>query len=514
MKKTTIILITLLINSVYTNAQPTLQWQKALGGTGEESANSIIQTADGGYIVAGNTLSTDGNVTGNHGGEDYWVVKLSSTGTIQWQKTLGGSNDDIAKGIVQTADGGYVVAGYSGSNDGDVTGNHGEYDYWIVKLNSTGVIQWQKSLGGIENDIANGVTQTADGGLLICGITYSYDGDITLNNGYGDCWIVKLNSAGVLQWQKSIGGTDSDEGMSIKQTADGGIIVAATTFSNDFDVSGNHGEWDFWVAKLNATGTIQWQNTLGGTLEDEAATVIQTNDGGYAVVGTVLTTTPNTGNIVGAHGDNDYWVVKLNSAGVLQWQKPLGGTSYDYGFGVVETIDGGLVVAGSSQSTNGNSDLSNDMNGNYWLVKLNSAGAIQWQKNYGGTEFDRAHCIIKTADNGLAVAGFAFSNNEDVSGNHGESDYWIVKLSADPLGTADFNNNEIKLYPNPVSDVLQIQEMNEPITAIKIIDLTGKTVLQQSTNTQMVNVEMLSNGMYVLEVYSAMGKCAYKFVKQ
>ena len=135
----------------FANAQaPAIQWQKSLGGSNNDYAYAIRQTTDGGYIVAGYSSSNDGDVTGNHGGLDYWVVKLNSTGNIEWQKSLGGSSNDKAYAIQQTADGGYIVAGFSYSIDGDVTGNHGAFDYWVVKLNSTGNIEWQKSLGRSE----------------------------------------------------------------------------------------------------------------------------------------------------------------------------------------------------------------------------------------------------------------------------------------------------------------------------------------------------------------------------
>ncbi|MBK5286119.1 MAG: hypothetical protein JJE25_12025, partial [Bacteroidia bacterium] len=148
---------------------PAIQWQKCLGGTGDDRANSIQQTSDGGYIVAGSALSNDGDVTGQHGYGDYWVVKLDSFGTLQWQKCLGGDTMDYASSIIQTSDGGYIVAGHTRSNNGDVTGNHGSMDYWIVKLNSTGNLQWQKCFGGTSDDRASCIRQTNDGGYIVAG---------------------------------------------------------------------------------------------------------------------------------------------------------------------------------------------------------------------------------------------------------------------------------------------------------------------------------------------------------
>jgi len=194
--KTAIITITLtftiLLNA--TAQAPDIEWQRALGGTDYDWASSIQQTSDGGYIVAGYSSSTDGDVTGNHDSTDFWVVKLNSVGTIQWQKALGGTDYDWASSIQQTSDGGYIVAGWSESTDGDVTGNHGYIDCWVVKLNSNGNIQWQKALGGTERDFAYSIQQTADGGYIVAGFTTSTDGDVTGNHGDYDAWVVKLKA--------------------------------------------------------------------------------------------------------------------------------------------------------------------------------------------------------------------------------------------------------------------------------------------------------------------------------
>jgi len=514
MKKNIIFLVTLLLCVGYVTAQtPTLQWQKTLGGTLEDMASTIIQTSDGGYLTVGYSYSSDGNVTLNHGVQDYWVVKLNATGTIQWQKSFGGSDEDTPTSVVQTTDGGYVVAGFTASTDGDVTGNHGEYDYWVVRLNSVGTILWQKTYGGTNNDMAYSIAPTSDSGFIVAGLTTSYDGDINDNNGGGDVWIVKINSSGVLQWQKTLGGTASDQAKSISQTADGGYVMAGKTYSNDLDVSGNHGDYDFWVVKLDSAGTIQWQKALGGTNEDEGISIIKTTDGGYAVAGIIYSNASN-GNITGQHGEHDFWVVKLNSLGTIQWQRPLGGSNSDRGYSIVQTNDGGFIVAGSCQSYDGDVVTGNNDNGGVWLVKLNAAGVVQWQKPFGGSDYEEAFSLIKTTDGGFAVAGFTYSNDGDVSGNHGDSDFWILKLSGENLGTTDFQRNAIIVYPNPVTDVFQIQGVTEPITAIKIIDLTGKIVLEQATSNHFFDVELLPQGIYLLEVNTEKYNHTCKFTKQ
>ena len=187
--------------------------------------DSVRQTTDGGYIIAGMSNSTNGDVSGNHGNPDYWLVKLDTNGNLQWQKSYGGSAADAASSVRQTSDGGYIIAGQSESNDGDVSGNHGYIDYWIVKTDSNGNLQWQKSFGGSGEDSAYYIEQSNDSGYIIVGSTESYNGDVTgFHGGYEDYWIVKTDNNGILQWEKCLGGSDSDIASSIQQTLDSGTL--------------------------------------------------------------------------------------------------------------------------------------------------------------------------------------------------------------------------------------------------------------------------------------------------
>jgi gliding motility-associated-like protein len=464
---------------------PCIEWQKALGGSGSDEAYTIQQTTDGGYIIAGNTPSNDGDISGNHGGQDIWVVKLNATGTIQWQKTFGGSGSESAYDVQQTTDGGYVVAGNTTSNDGDVSGNHGggSSDAWVIKLNSAGVLQWQKTLGGINPDGAKSIQQTTDGGYIVAGATESSDGDVTSNHGVGfnDIWVVKLNSSGVLQWQKTFGGFSDEYSNVIQQTMDGGYVVVATTYSIDGDVSGNHGGGDIWVIKLNSTGSLLWQKALGGSLDEYGNAIQQTLDGGYIITGT---TNSNNGNVSGSHGQYDVWVVKLNSSGILQWQKPLGGSSDDDGDAIRQTTDGGYIIAGFTRSNDG------DVSGNHggtdaWLVSLNSSGAIQWQKTFGGTFSDAANAMQLTADGGYISSGTTTSDDGDVTGKHGFADIWVVKLKdclctstitpAGPTSSLCNGNTVVLNGPTTPGDSYQWQKNGTNITGATAATYTAST---------------------------------------
>ena len=231
-----------------------------MGGSGQEFAYSIDLSNDGGYIIAGSSQSNDGDVSGNHGGGDYWVVKIDSLGSLIWQKSLGGSGNEVANSIQQTTDGGYIVAGESGSNDGDVSGNHGvSSDFWILKLDLNGNIIWEKSFGGFSTDKAYSIQQTQDGGFIAAGQAFSNDGDVTVNNGTFDYWITKINSDGNLIWQKSLGGSLGDYAQSINQSIDGGYIIVGYSTSDDIDVTDSYGNEDYWIVKLkeiNIRGSV------------------------------------------------------------------------------------------------------------------------------------------------------------------------------------------------------------------------------------------------------------------
>jgi hypothetical protein len=402
-----IIPLFLTIPGVLYSQAPKIEWQKCLGGTSDESMQndieSIIQTTDGGYAMAGSTASDNGDVSGNHGGRsDAWVVKLDASGVIQWQKCLGGTGEEWADCIIQTTDRGYAICGTTNSNDGDVSGNHGGlWDVWVLKLDSSGTIQWQRCLGGTVNDWGHCIIQNSDGEYVIAGITSSYSESL-LNHGVDDAYIIKLNSTGNILWEKCFGGSGLEYGISIIQTHDRGYAFVGWAESHNGDVSGHHGDStnnksDVWFVKLDTSGTIQWQKCLGGSGDDYGSSIIESSNGGYAICSTTYS---NDGDVSGNHGDADVWIVKLDNSGAIEWQKCLGGTFFDQGNSIIQTYDGGYAVIGTTHSNDGdvrgwhsNGDLTNP-SADVWVVKLNSAGTLQWQKCLAGILGDYGAFII------------------------------------------------------------------------------------------------------------------------
>jgi hypothetical protein len=413
---------------------------KLLGGSSDERASYIQKTSDEGYIISGYSYSSaNGDVSGtNHGGYDYWIVKLDALGNIIWNKLLGGIYDDYARHIQQTSDGGYIISGYSSSSaNGDVSGaNHGGSDYWIVKLDALGNIVWNKLLGGNSNEESSNIQQTSDGGYIISGLsTSSANGDVSgTNHGGADYWIVKLDALGNIVWNKLLGGIGTETASNIQQTTDGGYIISGwSTSSANGDVSGtNHGFRDYWIVKLDALGNIVWNKLLGGNSNEESSNIQQTSDGGYIISG--YSSSSANGDVSGTnHGYSDYWIVKLDALGNIIWNKLLGGNRSEESSNIQQTSDGGYIISGlSTSSANGDVSGTNHGGADSWIVKLDALGNIVWNKLLGGSYDDYARHIQQTSDGGYIISGYSSSSaNGDVSGtNHGSNDYWIVTLDA------------------------------------------------------------------------------------
>ncbi|QHV97896.1 T9SS type A sorting domain-containing protein [Spirosoma endbachense] len=413
---------------------PLTQWQRCLGGSNSDNAEAIQPTTDGGFIVASETNSNDGDVSGFHGRSDLWITKLDKNGAIQWQKCLGGSREESLGSILTTPDEGFVLLGSTASNDGDVVGLHGgNSDSWVVKLDKNGAIQWQRCLGGLGGEASTSIALTPGGGYILVGTANYNDGDVSGLHGTQvnfDIWVVKLNDKGVMEWQRALGGSNDEFGYSVQATPDKGYIVAGTTSSNDGNVTGAHGSSDAWVVKLDETGAIKWQRTLGGSGIDAAHSVAVTADKGIIVAGY---TESKDGDVKGQHGvGEDGWVVKLDSAGNLKWQRALGGSSREILYSVQTVAKTGYIVTGFTASDDG--DVKATRHGSFiipdlWVVKLDTVGAIQWQRCLGGTASDIGQAVATAPDGGFIVAGYTTSKDDEVSGQHGGTDGWVVKLA-------------------------------------------------------------------------------------
>jgi hypothetical protein len=512
-----LILFINLNSSLYAQV-PSIQWAKCFGGGDYDRAYCVRQTFDGGFIVVGYTASVNGNVIGNHGDEDVWVIKLDSLGNIVWQKCLGGTWSERAYDIKQLPDSGFVIAGYSDSFDGDVTNVHGlSFDYWLVKLDKTGIIEWQKCLGGSDSDQGMSVTGDLDHGYAIVGEANSSDGDVSFQYGSGDFWVAKTDSTGNLIWQKSLGGTDYEFYPVIINSLDSGYVIAGYSSSPDGDVTGNHGVEDGWIVKINSTGAIVWQKAIGGSWSDGIKSIKATYDQGYIVAGS---TQSNDFDVSGNHGSEDCWLVKLNSSGNIIWQKCFGGSNVDDALSVSTTSDSGYILVGQTGSNDG--QITNWLGGtDIWIVKTDRFGNLEWQKSIGGSAIERPYSIEQTRDGGYILGGYTSSNDSDVMGNHSPFPYedaWIVKLA--PIGMEIMEEDLFKDFTSyfDVIKNLQVRFYSNKVEELEIqlLDISGRVLshTQFKSNSgfnhfQLTNLEIAS-GIYFIQLSNQASKIVKK----
>jgi len=415
-----------------------------LGGSGTDQAlySCIQQTTDGGFIVAGVCYSSaSGDVSGvNHGGADYWIVKLDAASNIMWEKILGGSGDDLPYAICQTTDGGYIVSGRSNSSaSGNVSeSNNGTDDFWIIKLDAYGNMVWDKLLGGSGLDLSYYIQQTSDGGYIAFGSsTSSGTGDVSgVSRGVRDFWFIKLDASGNISWEKLYGGSGTEFGFTAHECRDGSFVMIGSSGSSvSGDVSSaTHGSYDFWVVKIDNTGNKIWDKVLGGSGDDRSFYVRQTSDDGYIVAGHSFSSA--SGDVTGVnHGGVDYWVVKLDSNGNKVWDRLLGGAGDDYGNTVTETADGSFIVVGRSSSS-ASGDVSGVSHGSedFWIVKLDASGNIIWEKLFGGAGIDRSYLAIQSYDGSYVIIGESgvgsVGNGDQVNiTGKGGTDIWIIRIN-------------------------------------------------------------------------------------
>jgi len=362
------------------------QWDRTFGDYEWDVGFFVQQTSDGGYIVAGYTRGYGA------GGNDVWLIKTDSAGEKQWDRTFGGPDWDGAYCVQQTSDGGYIVAGY--------TRIQGIDDVWLIKTDSTGTKQWDRIFGNPDWDGAYCVQQTSDDGYIITGWR-SWQGV-----GRNDVWLIKTDSAGNKQWDKTFGDMGNDIGRYVQQTSDGGYIVAGRTSSF------GAGNYDVWLIKTDCEGNKKWDSAFGGPKWDVGSCVQQTSDSGYIIVGRTTS--------FGA-GAGDVWLIKTDSVGNKQWDKTFGGSGYDEGYSVKQTSDGGFIIAGETRSYQ-------DGRGDVWLIKTDFVGNKQWDKTFGGSGYDVSYCVQQTSDSGYILTGWTRS--------YGNDDLWLIKVGVDPTKSA------------------------------------------------------------------------------
>ncbi|RPH94570.1 T9SS C-terminal target domain-containing protein [candidate division KSB1 bacterium] len=427
----------ILSTAAFTQPNPITLWAHTYGGNSDDYAFSAQQTADGGYILAGKTLSFGA------GDADAYLVKTNSMGDTLWTRAIGGIYHDEAWSVQQTLDGGYIVAVWT-----DDTSGAGYADFYLVKTNGSGEPLWTRTYGGSSEDRAVSVQQTTDGGYIAAGYTQCFGA------GYYDFYLIKTNALGDTLWTRTYGGSEGEFAYSIQQTDDDGFIVAGLT--NSFGAGFN----DFYLVKTNSSGDTLWTRTYGGTGYEIANSVQQTDDGGYIAAGETKVTSAARSNI---------FLAKTNGSGDQLWTRTYGENSDDRAWSVQQAEDGGYIVAGMTQSFGANW-------GDFFLGKMNSQGDSLWMRTYGGTNWDEAYSVQQTADGGYLVAGW--SNSFGAGGN---KDFYLVKTGPDISSSSDplvLQPSAYSLcsYPNPFNAATMIAYDLPAVckVSLRVFDIRGR----------------------------------------
>ena len=404
---------------------------QTLGGSKNDALSSVKKTADGGYIVAGFTQSNDFDIDSKTNESfDFLVSKFSFDNTLEWQKTFGGSDDDRAADIVQTLDGGFAVLGYSKSSDINVSENAGAQDFWLLKISSLGSLLWEKTFGFSGTDFGTALLATKDGGFLITGVLdVSSSGgqgnakSTAVNHSGGDYWVIKTDLTGNLEWSRFFGGSFTEIPLGIVETDDHNFIIAGSSDSDDFNISNNLGTYDFWIIKIAPTGSLIWEKSFGGSEIDEARAITTSSDGNFMVVGDTRSLDIDVSENNGAA---DVWIVKFSAEGSLIWEKTIGGTSFDTARAIYKTQDNGFLIAGSSRSLD--NDFENNGQNDALILKIDSNGSLLWQKTIGGSEIDFLYGITELNNKAIIAVGESSSSDQDITENKGFTDALIIQM--------------------------------------------------------------------------------------
>ena len=356
---------------------------KTFGGSNFDEGRSIQQTTDGGFIIAG-TTSSFGN-----GSSDIWLIKTDAEGNEEWNQTFGGSSSEEGHSVQQTTDGGFIITGTTRSY------GNGNADVWLIKTDSEGREEWNRTFGGSDWDGGFFVQQTSDGGFIISGMTLSF------GNGGSDVWLVKTDREGKEEWNRTFGESGSDNVSSAQQTVDGGYMI---TGSSGLDV---------WLIKTDSAGKQEWQRVIrkkSSMLEGDSFQI--TSDGGVILTGYTRART-------GIDGSVDVWLVKTDREGKEEWNRTFGGSGWDDARSVQPTTDGGYVIVGTTRRSFGNGDFDD-----VYLIKTDSQGYEQWSRTFGGSGWDVGWSGLQTNDGGFILVGHTQTSEND------DTDVWLIKTDS------------------------------------------------------------------------------------
>ena len=500
-------------------------WEKSYGGEHSEYLFDAQPTADYGFILAGSSLSgkTGNKKQDNIKDLDYWVWKMDEKGDMDWQKNFGGTGADLLQSIQNTKDGGFILAGTSTSKKGadKKEDNFGQEDFWIIKLNAKGDEEWQKTIGGTGRDLLKSIHQTMDGGYIIGGSSESIISGLKTEANFGslDYWLLKLDSTGTIEWQKTFGGQFTDQLESILPTKDEGYIIGG--WSNSFK-SGNKteeafGEGDYWLLKLDKNGETEWQRTLGGEDDDHLYVLIETKEGGYLAGGNSRSKT--SGNKKKSNGKgSDFWLVKITEMGEIDWQN-----TYDFGktdvlTSITENEDGTLLLGGHAKTENTGLTRA-DKKGidDFIALKIAADGEEKWRQTVGSAGEDNLKKLVETRDGGYLLAGTSKGKvSRDRNTGQGRSDFWVVKLRDKDKEEEKERYKGLEVFPNPTETFTNVIVNHDFENGkVNICDISGRQVQYFEVNSRTIplNFQGLPIGVYIVTVSTNVSTESVKILK-
>ena len=565
------------------NEKGDLDWQKSFGGTGNDFLHCVRLTSDGGYILGGTSNSTDviddekqpgTKIEKCRGGDDFWIIKLNAAGVEEWQRTIGGMGQEKLKSIAQTKDGGYILGGSSASPDpakADPTEvllygekkseNFGNMDYWVVKLDKNGKIVWQKTIGGIYEDELRSIEATNDGGYIVGGYSNSPQScnKTEDNKGTGDYWVLKLDQNGEIKWQKTIGGSQDDQLSVVHQTYDGNYIVGGNSNSEASNEkrSNNSNGTDFWILKLNQEGEILWQENYNIGEVDVLSSIVENKDHTLLMAGSPLTPKGGIGESLGKkNGSGDFVAIKTTENGEEIWRQSVGSDGEDLLKKVIETRDGGYLLAGTSlpptPSKGGGADSLQKMGGNLNGIQQTENQQLQKATNEvneaikevqndisslnpskGGKQelgsikygLNLPTDIIKlpTLGSGYTSQDTSSTPTSGVGGKgtgdqakvFGSNDFWVVKLRDKDKKVVP--RIMVEAVPNPTEEFTNIVLGYDFVSGTATItDLAGHILQQIDIKTRTIPIDLgqYPEGIYIVNIATNVSSVGVKVIKK
>lgn len=489
-------------------------------------------TNDSGFVFGGWTQSRASSEKSedNRGETDFWLIATDSLGNPRWDRTLGGNRRDELACMVKAHNGDIVAGGISNSTGSQVLGerqerNRGLFDYWLLRLDSTGAIVWEFAAGHTGDDLIHVVTPTRDGGFLLGGWSNSGQGSEKSEPSRGDFdyWIVKIDSAGRQLWDRTYGGNGRDELRAIVELDNGDLIIGGNSespISGDRN-SASRGGADYWVIRTDSLGTILWERAYGGTAHDRLRAALVTPEGNV-LLGGFSSSGRNGDKSDASRGGDDYWVIEIDTTGTLLWDRTYGSNSEDQCWAMAPALEGGYLLSGWSKSQARN-ERTDDSRGaaDYWILKIDETGRIVWDRALGSNSDDYIKCILPVREGRYMVPGFSASaaGFDRSDRNRGTSyDYWVVMLRDMDVIPTSRTANEVAdrlftVYPNPSAGRFTVEATDVAFNdgTLTVLDVLGRPIVRQAIENGRADLDLQAQpaGVYQIKI-EAEGRCSHE----